>query len=236
MNVGILVPTHDGYSDIWPIAAELFKRFWPDRPWPMYWMSQGRAVPDIAKAIPTQPIQREEWGTNVARALDCIPEPLVLFWVEEIFLLSTVPNDVVMEAAEILNNNPDIGIIQLTRYYIQPERATVGHFTDYPRGEQGFSASLPALFRKEILRHLVTTLPKSNDFEQHSVRIMDRDFPSVRSLAPCVPMFRICDNALLAGPWRQCAIQHLNELGFNIDYSLRGISPDVPKYMNGVPA
>jgi hypothetical protein len=235
MSVGILVPSYDGYSDIWPISAELFNRYWPDRPWPMYWMTNGWPVPDIATPICRPGVIRQDWGHYIAGALDSVPYPLVLFWVEEIWPLSTVPTRLFIEGAELLKNNADIGIVQLTRYYHRPDVATIGHFTDYPRGKAGFSAALPALFRKDILRHLLSELPLSNEFEQQSARILDRDFPTLRSLAPCVPMFTICDNPLLAGVWRECAIKHLGEQGITVDFSKRGISPDrCLKYMDGV--
>jgi hypothetical protein len=238
MSVGILVPSYDGYSDLWPIAAELFKRFWPDRTYPMYWMTNGKEVPTIAKPIVRPSVDRKEWGRYVASALNRMHEPFVLFWVEEIFLLSTVPNDIVMEAEEILKDNPDVGIVQLNRYYWRPSarEATVGNFADSKRGNPEFSAALPAIFRKEVLRHLLNTLPMSNDFEQQSALVMASHFPKVRSLAPCVPMFKFCDNALVAGPWRKCAMKHMSDMGFDIDFSIRGIFPDDCKHMDGVPA
>lgn len=233
MSVGVLVTTYDGYADIWPIAAELFKRFWPDRPWPMYWMTNKQPVPDMAQPIVRPVIERQQWGLNLAEAVESMPHPFILMWVEEELLLSPVPNDLFLEAAEILRTTPDVGIVQLTRYYAQPEQATVGHFTDWPLG---FAAALPAIFRKGVLLHLLKASPQSNDFEQQSGKVLQRDLPSVRTLMPCAPMFRFCDNALLAGPWRQCAVKHLKELGFQIDYSRRGISPDACSLMDGAPA
>lgn len=235
-KVGVIVPTYDGYADIWPIASELFKRFWPDREWPMYWMTNGHPVPDIAKAIVRPRIERVEWGNNIAAAIESMDEDLILFWVEEIFLLSPVPCDLFHEAADLLKSNSDVGAVQLTRYYIQPCTPTIGSFTDYPRDAQGFSSALPAIFRKEILMHLLRRLPMSNEFEQQSARVMSLDFPRMRSLISCKPMFCFCDNALQAGPWRQCAVKHLNDGGFSgIDFSLRGISPDSCRFMDGVP-
>ena len=235
MDVGIIIPSYDGYADIWPIAAELFNRYWPDRPYPMYWMCNDAQVPQIAKPLAVPKIAREEWGNNVADAVERMPEPLVLFWVEEIFLLSKVPNDLVAEAAQILNDNLDVGLVALTRYYARPTVPTIGNFTDHPRSEWGFSSALPAIFRKEVLIHLLRTLPQSNDFEQQSQVIMFQHMPGTRSLVSCKPMFRFCDNALLKGPWRECAVKHMQDNGFVIDFSIRGISPDKCRYMDGTP-
>ncbi len=227
MNVGILIPSHDGYSDLWPIAGELFTRFWPDRDWPMYWMTSGAAVPDIANPILRPVVQRTEWGDNIAAAIEQMPEPLILFWVEEILLLSKVPNDVLLEAATIVNANASVAVVNLTRYYAQPDNPTCGSFADYPRNAQGFVSAMPAIFRRDVLIHLLRTAKNGRDFEVDGKAIIQRDMPEVRSLIPCRPMFRYCDNALLGehnGAWRKCAVKHLTDNGFDMDFNIRGIS------------
>src|SRR5262245_62297255 len=96
-DVGMIVPSYDGYSDIWPISAELFSRFWPDRQWPMYWMCNQHAVPSIAQPLVRPEIPRDVWGCNIASAVESMPEPFIVFWTEEVLLLSKVPNDLFLE-------------------------------------------------------------------------------------------------------------------------------------------
>lgn len=236
MNLGVLITSYDGYADVWPIAAELLKRFWSDRQWPLYWMTNGKPVPDIAQPIHTPPIPREEWGNNIAAAVACIDAPFIFYWPEEVLLMSAVPTEMVSEAIALMEANPHVGIVQMTRYYWRPDNPTIGNFRDYQQGQVGFAAALPAIYRKEVLLYLLRALPQSNDFEQQSTRIMASDLPAVRSLAPCKPMFKFCDNALLKGPWRPCGVKHLEDLGFKVDISQRGVAPDGCRFMDGVPA
>lgn len=237
MDVAVVVPSHDRYSDIWPIAAELFKRFWPDRQWPMYWLSNSRPVPEIAKPIYKPAVDRDQWGAYIAEAIKFVPEPFILFWIEELFLLSPVPNNLFLEAAEILRTSPDVGTVHLTRYYTRSNKMPAsGNFVDYPSEAVGRCSALPTVFRREILIDLLQSLPKGNEFEQQSADVMRQKFPNMRSLISIKPMFRFCDNPLLAGVWRSCAIKHMNDLGFDIDFGIRGISPDVPQLMDGAPA
>ena len=235
-DVGVIVPSFDGYADVWPITADLFARFWPDRQWPMYWMTNGERVPSIAAPILRPRVGRDEWGPDIAEAVESIPEPLIVFWLEEIFPLSKVPNDLFLEAAEILRTTPDVGLVQLTRYYYSPETPTLGDFADYPAGKPGFSSAMPALFRKEVLLHLLRTLPKSNDFEQQSASVMLRDLPQVRCLASCSPMFRLCDNPVIGERWCECVIPHFKELGLRVDLSKRSMHDNKCLHMEGVPA
>ena len=237
-DVAVLVTSHDDYADIWPIAGELFKRFWPDRQWPLYWMSNGAPVPLVAFAgVPLARVDRTQWGRNVAHAVELTAKPLILLWVEEILLLSPVPNDVLLEAVEIMKTHPDIGIVGLTRYYVKrDEQATIGSFAHCREYGPAFTSAMPAIFRKDVLLHLLHTLPGPNDFEQQSFRVMERDMPQVQSLIPARPMFRFCDNALVAGKWTRCAIEHIKEMGFEVDFEKRGIFPDERRFMDGTPA
>lgn len=235
-DIAIFVPTFDGYSDIWSIQASLWQRFWPERGWPVYWMSSGKEVPAIATALRVRDVPRTQWGYAVEEAILQIKESLILLWFDEIFPLSKIPHDLFLEAAEIIRKTADVGVIQLTRYYFSSTNPTAGSFGDFPRDLYGFSSAMPAIFRKEILLHLVRELRQSNWFEQQSSIVLQRDFPNVRSLAPSRPMFRLCDNALLAGPWRSCAVKHLTELGLDVDFSIRGVASVASDYMDGVPA
>ncbi len=236
-DVGLLVLSFDGYADIWPLCADLFNRFWPDRQWPMYWMSNGEGVPSIAKPIVVPRMPRKQWGFAVEEAVVRMPTEFVAIWHEEILPLSTIPNDLFMEGAEHLAANEDVGIVQLTRYYYRDEsNPTIGNFKDFPRTTAGYSSAMPAIFRKNVLLHLLKRLRRSNHFEQQSARVLEKDLPHVRSITSCKPMFKLCDNALLSGPWRRCAVKHLTELGIQVNYSVRGICPDECSYMEGINA
>jgi hypothetical protein len=236
-DVGVLIGTYDGYADIWPICAELFARFWPDRSWPMYWMRKARQVPDIATPVQIPIVNRRQRGIAIESALAKMPEPFVLFWNEEVFPLSPIPNDLFLEAAEHLRANPDVGIVHLARYYYSDtSNPTHGNFKEYPRDTIGRCSAMPAIFRKEILLHLVRALVAPNLFEQQSASVLLRDFPNMSVLTSCKPMFRLCDNPLIAGVWTQCAKKHLGELGIHADYSVRGMIEHESDYMEGVPA
>jgi len=237
-DVSVLVPSYDEYSDIWPIAADLFRRFWPDRIWPIFWMTNGEPVPSIAKPVIVPKIERHQWGNGIANALQRIPGDFILFWVEEQLLLSKIPNHALLEGAQHLRNDPDIGVVGLTRYYGHSgyeNELAFGYFARYPHNDIAFTNALPALFRRRVLMHLLRTLPKSNEFEQQSHEVIFRDMPNVRALVAAKPMFRFCDNALLGGPWRKCAVKHMQDMGIPVNFSRRGIHPEKCRFMDGTP-
>jgi len=238
-DVAVLILSYDGYADIWPIVAELFQRFWPDRTFPMYWMTNGSLVPDIAQPIVQPSVTFEQWGVNVANAVKEIQEPFILYWFEESLLLSPVPNDLVLEGAELIKTHSDIATVNITRYYTNAfgvEYANHGRFMDYPQNLFGRAANIPTIIRSDIFTTMLGALTSPRDYELEGSAFVTRHYPAMRSLVPCVPTFRFCDNALLKGPWRKCAVKHLNELGFDVDFARRGISDDVCPWMDGAVA
>jgi len=200
-------------------------------------MTNGETVPDIAIPICQPPVIPEQWGVNIADAVVSIPEPLILYWFEEELLLSPVPNDLLLEGAELMKSHSDIANVNITRYYGNAFGVdyipTMGRFREYPRDLSGRLACVPGIIRKDLFITMLRALPASRDFEMQASAFVWRHYPALRSLISCVPTFRFCDNALLKGPWRRCAVKHLHDLGFDIDFARRGISDDVCALMDG---
>jgi hypothetical protein len=229
MSCAILVPSYDAYADIWPIASACFTRFWPDRSLPMYWMTNGKPVPSIATAITVPAKARQQWGEGIAQALDAIPEEFVLFWIEEVLLLSKVPNDRILQAIQLMKDDPSIQVVNVNRYYY----ATHGEGFIEPPNKTWDVMAMPAIYRKSVLRRLVLENPDPPEFERRSAISFHKLYPEGRALVPGFEMFRFCDNLLIIGRWRKCAVNHFHELEIPVDVDIRGVADDVCGYMNG---
>ncbi len=232
MNTAVLVPSYDKFSDLWPIASTCFERFWPDRTIPMYWMTNGAPVP--ANTIPVQvPAgERRDWGLGIIRALEQIPADKILFWIEEVLLLSPVNNALVEEAARWLDDSR-VSVVNLTRYYYGEQyRMTHGSFAEVPNKRFAVMA-MPAMFDKFVLIDLLRINPDPPEFERMTAGTFRARYPDQRALVPCEKHFRFCDNLLVFGLWRKCALNHLQELGIAVDPRVRGIYDGDCEYMNG---
>ncbi len=230
MNAAVLVPSYDKYADVWPIAETCFSRFWPDRSIPMYWMTNGLPVPRMATGVCVPARARQQWGEGIAQALDSVPEDLVLFWIEEVLLLSPVPNQRVMEAIRLMNEDPTIQVVNVNRYYYGD--AAGDGFIDAP--DKMFDVmAMPAIYRKSVLKRLVLENPDPPEFERRSAISFHKLYPGGRVLIPGSKMFRFCDNLMIIGRWRKCALNHLQELQIPVDASIRGVADDDCRFMNG---
>ena len=232
--VAILVSSHDEFKDIWPIWDKCFDRFWPDCPYKIYWMTNGAETPVATIPVHVPKIPREQWGLNIAKALESVEEEYIIHWIEEVIPLSPINTDVIDKMRATLAVTQDVAAINLARYYHWPEMQQED-FAEISRESQFPSVSaMPSLIRKEILMKLLKERPVPNEYEQNVTKDFNRLYPDMKVLCPTFPMFKFCDNLLQFGKWRRCAVQHMVALGLThlMDAS-RGAVEDECAWMNG---
>jgi hypothetical protein len=94
-DLTILVNTSDGFEDCWQPFFTLFKRFWPDCPYPIVLNTETKS-PHIeglsvrASRVSLNTSQRLTWSECLARCLDGIDTPFVLYLQEDFFLEAPV--------------------------------------------------------------------------------------------------------------------------------------------------
>jgi hypothetical protein len=94
-DLTVLVNTSDGFEDCWQPFFTLFKRFWPDCPYPIVLNTETKS-PHI-EGLNVRPsrvglnmAQRLTWSECLARCLDDIDTPFVLYLQEDFFLEAPV--------------------------------------------------------------------------------------------------------------------------------------------------
>jgi hypothetical protein len=94
-DLTILVNTCDGFEDCWQPFFTLFKRFWPECPYPIVLNTETKS-PHIeglsvrASRVSLSTSQRLTWSECLARCLDDIDTPFVLYLQEDFFLEAPV--------------------------------------------------------------------------------------------------------------------------------------------------
>jgi hypothetical protein len=88
-DVSVVVVSCDDYADVWPGFFALLFRFWPDRPYPLYLISNHLAFPD-ERIIPLQVGDDLSWSQTLARALERVPSRYVLLMLEDFYLTAPV--------------------------------------------------------------------------------------------------------------------------------------------------
>jgi hypothetical protein len=94
-DLTILVNTSDGFEDCWAPFFKLFGRYWPDCPYPIVLNTEHKApafagLEVRAAQVALNEPKRLTWSECLARCLDSIPTPYVLYLQEDYFLESEV--------------------------------------------------------------------------------------------------------------------------------------------------
>lgn len=88
-NCSIVISSFDGYSDAWRPFFELFWRYWPDCPYPIYLIANNLAWPD--ERVRTIKIPNDQgWGGNFIQAIKEIKADYIIYLQEDYFLKSKV--------------------------------------------------------------------------------------------------------------------------------------------------
>lgn len=94
-DLTILVNTSDGFEDCWAPFFELFARYWPDCPYPIVLNTETKtprfdALPVRCTQVALGQARRLTWSECLARCLDGIDTPFVLYLQEDYFLEAPV--------------------------------------------------------------------------------------------------------------------------------------------------
>lgn len=85
----VLIPSCDSYSDLWKPFLNLFWRFWPDCPFPVYLGSNEKSSDD-SRVKTIHAGGGNNWTNRVREQVQAVSTPYVLLFLEDFFLQSPV--------------------------------------------------------------------------------------------------------------------------------------------------
>lgn len=97
----IFVSSCDAYSDAWSPFFELFFRYWPDCPFPVYLISNKKSYPD-SRVIMIGIDPDQGWASNMLCVLATHPYPYLLYLQEDYFLKRLVDTDRILNLLSLL--------------------------------------------------------------------------------------------------------------------------------------
>ena len=237
-DVSIALITGDCLADVWPITKALFDRYWPDRPWPIYWCHTNQPVPEgtIPVACSVWP-DYAGWVHNMKVMLDVIHTPFLVNWVEDLWLLGSVRTDLLQECVQAMRENQDIAATSISHYYHETADKPLynEHIVEFLPGLPIRVAAIPCIWRTEVFKRLLQQFATPALFEQTVANELDSLFPQSRVISPREHAFTICDNAISEGHWKTCAIRHAEKEGLShlLKVDPRGMSPYPSRFPDG---
>ena len=198
-NVTILVNSCDLYEDTWYTFFKLLQIQWPKCPYKKVLHTETKEYTCPFFEVKTVKTGKDlSWTARLKKALEQIDTEYVLFFLEDFFLLSEVRVEAFNKALDIIDNNPDIGLIHFTpteKNMPTPNDDLDNCFYELPIRKRTLRTRVAvSLFRKDYLLKLLYKDENPWQYEREShIRSMFAGYKIIRqdySLYP--PTFHYC--------------------------------------------
>ena len=205
MSIAVLVVSCDKYRDLWGPFFDLFRKFWPDCPFPTYLVcNHGGDLPDGVTAICVG--DDASWSSNLRASLGSVAEDHVLVLVDDLFLVETVDTESVLAACrEFLELGGNCLKLNPTVPGDRPAGRTLRECS--PGGAYRASTVL-TVWRKEVLRDLLVEGETAWEFEIEGTKRSDRYGGFYATRADC---FRNV-NGVIKGEWSRTALEKVRSV------------------------
>lgn len=168
-SIAVVIPSCDGFRDIWEPQLECVKRFWPSCEWPVW---------TVSNAIPFGPPERNiqtgqdlGWCQNLLYALDKINTTHVFLLLDDL-LVDSVRQPMIDRAWTIMQNDAEIVCFRVgscsSQYHHPTDDQSIGMIHKW--GDYLVSCS-PAIWRTDYLRQILSRFTTPWEFEIHGTRL-----------------------------------------------------------------
>ena len=103
-NVAIAVVSFDKYSDVWDVFALCINKYWKDRPYKTYLITND-ASPKYNGIEIVKTGEEVSWSYRVKKALETIREEYIMLLLEDYLISEDVDNDRVENALKYMKSN-----------------------------------------------------------------------------------------------------------------------------------
>lgn len=201
-RIAVLVVSCDNYADLWQPFFDLFWRFWPDCPFPVYLLTNQKRF-DAPGVVTIQAGKDVSWSDNVLEGLRHIKEEIVLMWIDDLFLLEKVETDALQRVcSEFIK--VDGNYIRLNPT-VKADKQFNDHFGLASKGTIYRTSTVLSLWRKAVLRELLKPGESAWDFEIHGTLrsdAYDGFYAAWRSYFTVV-------NGVIKGKWHRKAYKRI---------------------------
>ncbi|MDR0396966.1 MAG: hypothetical protein LBH66_06655 [Oscillospiraceae bacterium] len=222
----LYVSSCDKYSDLWEPFFILFKKYWPDCPYPIVLTSESKtfSFPGLDIHCPRyyKPGDRVSWGQLNMRTLQDVKTPFVFFMLEDFLLEGPVNQAEISKALDWIADDPEVGRFQFSNGVHEPsEKYPSYHLA--PDWDNYRINAQPAIWRKSVL--LKSMVPKEGPWMwEINGSKRSRKWQGILLYNYHERMLKIpFDGALFHGKWHDDGINPIVDNGIPMDFSKRGI-------------
>jgi hypothetical protein len=213
-RIAVLVVSCDRYADLWPPFFQLFFRFWPDRPFPVYLLSNAEkpGFPEVSHIPVGDDIS---WSDNLMKAIAAIREDYLLMFLDDLFLVDYVRTDRVLEiCAWIADHDANYVRLNPSEPPDQPYSTLLGTVSP---GMIYRTSTVLSVWKKSVLRDLLKSGETAWQFEIAGSQRADRYDSFYSTFEGCFPV----RNGVIKGKWDRRVLRRLHSLGVPVDQESR---------------
>lgn len=179
-NTSVIISSCDKYSYLWDIQLQLFDRYWPTCPYPVYMVSENNKIPSFATELKLnsfttgkQPTGPSDWSTNLLEMLDSIDSEYIIYLQEDYVFTRPVDEERLSKLLDYVHNNK----VNYVRFYTAPagngDRIEVAEgvaIKEIIPGTKWRTSLMVAIWRKETLQQLLNSAPGIDPWSfEHSI-------------------------------------------------------------------
>jgi len=201
-TVAIVIASRDASIDLWEPLFTLFRRHWPDCPFPVYLVTNTLDYKDMeVTTIVAGP--DKSWSDTLLAGLRQLEQQYVLLWIDDHFLMEPV------NSAEVLG--PLDAFMRLRGNYLRlpalprPDQALNHHFGIIKKGAVYRTSVVASVWKKAVLEDLLRPGESAWDFETAGAARSDHYDGFFSTWRTC---FRI-ENLLIKGRIRSAALRRI---------------------------
>lgn len=204
-EISVVVSSCDRFFDAWRPFAYFFRRFWPDCPFPVYFI--GNRLRTESRHFRYIAVGADKgWASNMQRALQQIETPYFLYLQEDYFLTAPVDETQLVSDIEcaFAQNAASFSFCDLS--VLEPEfRHTDSRFAVVPENSSGRTRLQATLWRRNVFASLLRPGETAWDMEARgSERTRGLHILSYTGRAD--PPVRYLMSAIVRGLWTPEAV------------------------------
>ena len=211
----MLVVSCDRYSDLWKPCFQLLDRYWPDRSFDVYLMTNSLEF-DWPGVNVIQVGDDVSYADNLRKAIARIPEDWILLWLEDLLLSSPVNNDRVMSIISAAQRR-DAGYLKLSRDMpLSYESGVPEEVAPLPKGVRYRAAIGVCMYHRPTLMRLLTPGASAWDLDKsNACDDLSEDFLALTAESAKKPPITYV-NALIKGRWSFGTMSFLKSEGLDL--------------------
>jgi hypothetical protein len=163
LDVALVIASCDRSADLWPGLMKSFVRFWPDRTFPTYLITNC-LKPNQPMVTTIQVGNDSSWSDTLLSGLEQVPAEFVLLWIDDHYLTRAVDSRRVEETIRIFVETPGANYLRL-QTLPKADRRFNEHFGVVLPGRVYRTSVIASLWRKSVLEGLLRSGESAWQFE-----------------------------------------------------------------------